>query len=83
MLTSKAITPRVKIDKKTFKIAVLLIYLFAKDLFRDTSLIVSVDRPRSVKTPNIPVIASARDRIPKPSTPKYLAVYRVVKNPNK
>ena len=50
-------------------------YLSANDLFLATSLTVRLDKPRSVSTPKIPVIESAIDMIPQPSTPKYLAMY--------
>ena len=44
---------------------------------------VRVFKPKSVKIPNIPVSDNAKDKIPILQHPKYLAVYNVVKNPNK
>jgi hypothetical protein len=38
-------------------------------------------KPRSAKTPNIPVKARANDSTPNPSAPRYRAVYIIKKNP--
>ena len=72
----------IKITRRTLIIAILVIYLFVKVLSRAISLIINVLRPISAKTPYIPVIEIPIDIIPKPATPKYRAVYMVIKNPN-
>ncbi len=56
-------------------------YSCVSDLFRAISRIVNVLSPKSIKTVKIPVNANAKDRIPNPSTPRYLVEYINVKNP--
>ena len=47
-----------------------IVYLLACVLSLATSLIINVLNPKSLKTPKIPVNASAKDKIPKPAAPK-------------
>ena len=44
-------------------------YSFANDLSLSTSLTVNALNPKSERTPNIPVNARAKDKIPKPAAP--------------
>jgi hypothetical protein len=71
----RAINPNKTIYKIDFIIAIFPIYFLANELFLATSLTVNVLKPNSGKTPSIPVKARAKDKIPKPSTPRYLPVY--------
>ena len=72
---TRAMTPKVRMDKAIFIRLILARYFEAKDLSLATSLTVRVDRPRSAKMPKIAAKARAKDRMPKPSVPRKRAVY--------
>ncbi|MBA7677015.1 hypothetical protein ES703_85263 [subsurface metagenome] len=66
----KAISPKVIITKIIFIRLILVRYFEARDLSLATSLTVNGWRPKSAKTPKIPVKARAKERIPKPAAPR-------------
>ena len=68
--------------KNIFIIVVFSRYLFKIDLSLAISLTKSVLKPKSRKILEIEANESPNERMPYPSTPKYLAAYIIYKKPN-
>ncbi len=70
----RLISPKVMETRITFIVVILVMYFEANDLSLVTSLVTNGSRPRSAIMPKIPVKARTKDKTPKPSVPKYLAI---------
>ena len=82
-LITRAINPNIITDRMILMTAILPRYFGARDLSRDTSLIINVLNPKLRKTAKIIVKARAKEYLPRITSPSIRAMLMKNSKPSK